>query len=78
MLYRRFGYLQSRLILDKQEELRKLEESLDKMDRRHTDSDPFRLCSAKMKIDEFANERKSLMSEIETSFCSYGKYKSTS
>ncbi|KAK5683304.1 hypothetical protein LTS10_004835 [Elasticomyces elasticus] len=36
-LYRRFGYLQSRLLLDKQDELRLLEKQLDDMDNAETD-----------------------------------------
>jgi hypothetical protein len=32
MLYRRFGYLHARLLLQKQDELRKLEEALDNLD----------------------------------------------
>ena len=33
MVYRRFGFLQSRLLLEKQEELRELEGKLDRLDK---------------------------------------------
>jgi hypothetical protein len=36
-IYRRFGYLQSRLLLDKQEQLRLLEEKLEHLDLKITE-----------------------------------------
>ena len=38
MVFRRFGYLQSRLLLDKQDDLRKLEEQLDRLDASDTET----------------------------------------
>ena len=69
MLYRRFGYLQARLLLDKQDELRLLEEELDAYDRQH---EPF-LTSRKLPDEEIA-PRKALFDRVEQSFNAYGSY----
>lgn len=68
-IYRRFGYLQSRLILEKQDQLRILEERLDGFDKsdfmkhtRNLDPDSLRPWQA-------------LLQEIEAAFTSYGTVK---
>ena len=67
MLYRRFGYLQSRILLDKQDELRRLEERLDAFDR----DNPLLLTTRSLTEDE-ALPRKILLHDIEQSISSYG------
>ena len=74
MVYRRFGYVQARLLLEKQEQLRLLEEKLDKLDKQHTtdEEDAEALCT--MDIDpEFKADRDDLMAKVERAFNEYGK-----
>lgn len=66
-IYRRFGYLQSRLLLDKQDELRVLEEKLDDFDKEHT----LIGITRKLSEDEIA-PRNALLAEVEGAFNSYG------
>lgn len=66
-LYRRFGYLQSRLLLEKQDVLRVLEKELndyDEEDRAQSDT---------RKSDIQPNPREELLGKIEHAFNSYGK-----
>jgi hypothetical protein len=72
-LYRRFGYLQSRLLLDKQDILRLLEQKLDEFDRENITTSYTRTLSP----DELA-PRQALLEEIERAFNSYGTYRRTS
>lgn len=67
-IYRRFGYLQSRLLLEKQDVLRVLEQRLDQYDREHVTTSYTRTLSA----DELM-PRQSLLEEIENAFNSYGR-----
>jgi len=72
MIYRRFGWLQTRLLLDKQEELRLLEEKLQKLDMREKKLK----ASTPMTRDAPPKERvlrKELLEKIELAFCSYCK-----
>lgn len=69
MLYRRFGYLQSRVLLDRQDEMRLLEEELDAFDR----SNPSQLVSRAGLDESLATPRKDLLRRVETAFCSYCK-----
>ena len=71
MMYRRFGYLQARLLLDKQDEIRKLEVKLDKMDRRDAVDHPIRLRTRDL-AEEDAKPRRELLKTIEERFCEYG------
>ena len=71
-MYRRFGFLQSRLLLDKQDELRELEEALDRVDRREANADPKRPMTRDLPREEVQSRRR-LLSAIEEKFCSYGK-----
>ncbi len=74
MLYRRFGYLQSRLLLEKQDDLRRLEEELDRMDRKDAKKDRRNLMTRQdIGEDVFAPRRK-LMKDIETNYCEYCAY----
>ena len=57
-IYRRFGFLYSRVLLSKQDELRRLEDNLDAMDHRDAhDTDHTRKC-LKSCAKDFARERK--------------------
>lgn len=75
-MYRRFGFLQSRLLLDKQDELRELEEALDRLDRREANVDPKRPMTRDLPREEVQSRRR-LLSAIEEKFCSYGKRRSS-
>ena len=72
MMYRRFGFLQSRLLLEKQEQLRRLEESLDFLDREAKDANPRDLESFKDGKKEQSSDRRVLMRKIEKKFRDYG------
>jgi hypothetical protein len=74
-IYRRFGYLQSRLLLDKQEQLRLLEEKLEHLDLKIAKDDPGALCSRTL-YGPNAVEHRKLITEIESAYCSYGVVKS--
>lgn len=65
-VYRRFGYLQSRLLLDKQDQLRILENELDALDA----GDPMRHTRLELTPEEF-EPRQALLDRIETVFVSY-------
>lgn len=67
-LYRRFGYLQSRLLLEKQDVLRVLEQRLEAYDNDHVNSSFTRDLSA----DELM-PRQALLEEIEHAFNAYGE-----
>lgn len=68
MIYRRYGYLQSRILLEKQDELRLLEEQLDKLDcsEMHDEPDKLFMRAAQGEV------RKGLLNQIESKFCEYG------
>ncbi|TVY46033.1 hypothetical protein LSUB1_G000184 [Lachnellula subtilissima] len=70
MIYRRFGYLQARIILYKQDELRQLEKDLDLMDMGDAKTRPIVLQSREE--DNFQNERrKDLLCRVEKKFKEY-------
>jgi hypothetical protein len=66
-IYRRFGYLQARLLLDKQDQLRLLEEQLDA----HDKTDIMRHTRKGLTAAQY-EPRKRLLREIERVFTSYG------
>ena len=66
-LYRRFGYLQARTLLEKQDELRCLEQELDTLDEAEQDKQPDKLFRRKLQ----GAERKALLDRIELSFIEY-------
>lgn len=72
MLYRRFGFIQARILLDKQDEMRVLEEKLDRMDKRINCTDPDSLQTRDINEDD-GRPRKELLKKIDTKFCEYGK-----
>jgi hypothetical protein len=73
MIYRRFGYIQTRLLLEKQDELRVLEKKLDKYD-----SDVEKIRAANLMTRDLRPEdaipRKELMDRLEKKFCDYGRF----
>lgn len=66
-LYRRFGYLQARLLLEKQDELRCLEEELDSLDLSEQNSNPDSLFSRECQ----GNTRREFLSRIQARFIEY-------
>jgi hypothetical protein len=68
MIYRRYGYLQSRILLEKQDELRLLEEQLDQLDYSEMYDNPDNL----FKREAQGKERKGILNRIESTFCEYG------
>jgi hypothetical protein len=70
MLYRRFGFLQARLLLCKQDELRDLEERLDILDRIDDKKRPI-ILKCRDKDDSQHGERKKLFENIERKFAEY-------
>jgi hypothetical protein len=76
MIYRRFGYLQSRLLLEKQEQLRQLEDKLDQLDRRQTQLEDDNHLLRTLDLDpDLKIPRGQLMKEIESTFLEYGIWK---
>jgi hypothetical protein len=72
MVYRRFGYIQSRLLLEKQDDLQKLENKLDKYDNQVQRTKPVNLITRDL-TEEDAGPRRQLMEKIEQKFCEYGQ-----
>ncbi|KAI9679717.1 MAG: hypothetical protein M1822_007323 [Bathelium mastoideum] len=70
MMYRRFGYLQSRLLLEKQNALRVLEKKLDKLEQQ---AKPGWLASHNSIPKQHAASRNDLIEKIEKKFCEYCK-----
>lgn len=68
MLYRRFGFLQSRLLLNKQDQLRALEEQLDQLDQ--NDEEQYLISRDNDEADERPRIR--LLQKIEIKFKEYG------
>jgi hypothetical protein len=75
MTYRRFGFVQARLLLEKQERLRLLEVELDNLDKEQTgqEGDEDVLCTLNVD-EEFKEARDELMGRVETAFNEYGAY----
>ena len=73
MLYRRFGYLQARLLLEKQNRLRLLEEDLELLDFQAKQSGSRELTTLEDVDDESGAERRELMQKIEKTFHEYGE-----
>ena len=75
MVYRRFGFLQTRLLLEKQDTLRVLEKRLDRLDESETigDDNEDNLCSRDGDGGD-QTERINLMTAIRTAFQEYGQF----
>ena len=72
MIYRRFGYIQGRLLLEKQDELRKLEQKLDKYDKQVEKTCSTNLMTRDLRPED-AKSRKEIMDMLEQRFCEYGQ-----
>lgn len=72
MLYRRFGVLQARILLNKQDHLRDMEERLEAMDD-HDDERDCRALESREYDDAKYKSRKKLLHNIELAFEEYGK-----
>ncbi|KAL9040448.1 MAG: hypothetical protein Q9214_004481 [Letrouitia sp. 1 TL-2023] len=80
MIYRRFGFLYSRVLLSKQDELRELEDSLDDMDRRDAKGSDYSKKCLMSRAKDFKREaasgqetRRELLKKIETKLYEYGQ-----
>jgi hypothetical protein len=78
MIYRRFGYLQSRILLHKQDELQRLEQELEEMDQKDASGENPHV-SQRWEDDEAgtnkgSNARPSLLNTIKEKFLEYSKY----
>jgi len=72
MMYRRFGYLQSRVALDKQEQLRIFEKELQELDDDLYDGRETWTQTRKHIADaELRTRRADLMNRITEAYCSY-------
>lgn len=71
MLYRRFGFLQARILLYKQDELRHLESELDRFDKIDL-NDKKEVLRSREHDDATNLRRKNLIAEIEVKFKEYG------
>jgi hypothetical protein len=69
MIYRRFGYVQARLLLEKQDDLRYLEDKLDILD----SQDSFGDRDVLLTRSNYEEPRKELMARLEKTFIEYGK-----
>lgn len=72
LVFRKYNYLQSRLLLEKQEELRVLEMKLDKFDESDRAECRTRYDRESSASDDVSPARLALLQEIEASFLSYG------
>ena len=73
MIYRRFGYLQSRLLLEKQDDLQRLELKLDIMDNGVASDDEDSLRTRLDYGEEYMEERQTLTAQIEKKWLEYCK-----
>jgi len=77
MIYRRFGFLHARLLLQKQDELRLVEEELDEIDQRDACGKDAMVLQCReddeARTGQEGNTRKSLLSRIEDTLLKYGK-----
>jgi hypothetical protein len=71
MLYRRFGFLQARILLNKQDQLRELEKDLDRLDKLDLKKNPSVLKSRE-KDNAVNSRRRKILSKIEENFKEYG------
>jgi predicted phage tail protein len=73
MMYRRFGFVQTRLLLQRQEELRVLERKLENFDRRMEEAknDKILRSGFNRQTDEDVKKRNELMDDLQAKFCEY-------
>jgi hypothetical protein len=75
-IFRRFGYLQSRLLLNKQEDLRYAEQRLQELETEMIKQNKDRLCFRET-FGPDGDEHQKLLEDIEQKFCSYCKFDSS-
>jgi predicted phage tail protein len=75
MMYRRFGYVQTRLVLQRQEELRVLEKKLERFDARMkaADNDSILRSGYNRLTDEDVKERNKIMDDLQAKYLDYGR-----
>lgn len=73
MLYRRFGHLQARILLNKQDELRELESQLNHIDKVYAQRWPARLRSRDICNAE-CNDHRDVLLLIEEKYKEYGEF----
>jgi hypothetical protein len=73
MMYRRFGYVQSRLLLEQQDELRILEEELGEMDQAIHATDP-EFSRTRDLPQDVRLPREKLIGKLQNAYCTYGKF----
>jgi hypothetical protein len=73
MIYRRFGFLSARLLLDQQDELRLLEEELVDIDGSDAHDNPVRNITRNLS-EEDSRERRELLGKIKKEYCEYGNF----
>ena len=71
MVYRRFGYLQSRLLLEKQDDLRILEARLDRLDKSEFKNDDKSLMTREIIEDDQPKPQAKVLNEFEEKFQEY-------
>lgn len=71
MVYRRFGYIQSRLLVEKQNDLQLLEDELDELDCNDEAEDSRRLQTRRDYDKEHMQERVRLLEQIERKWLEY-------
>lgn len=71
MVYRHFGYLQSRLLVEKQNDLQLLEDELDELDCKDEAEDSRRLRTRRDYDAEHMQERVRLLERIERKWLEY-------
>jgi hypothetical protein len=80
MIYRRFGFLHARLLLQKQDELRLMEEELEEIDQRDARGEDAIVLQCREDDDARTGQegttRKSLLNKIEDTLLKYGKRRS--
>ena len=79
MIYRRFGYIHSRLLMHRQDELHELKDTLNEIDKKD-DKDPIRrICLRSRELDEEnrdlpGRDRIALLDRIEEKTLKYGSW----
>jgi hypothetical protein len=73
MLYRRFGYVQARLLVERQEDLRKLEAQLDSFDKEMAAKKNESILRSRdeRSSDRDVQRRRALIDALQKKFCEY-------
>ena len=73
MIYRRFGYIQARLLIERQEELRRMEVQLDKFDKEMAMKKNQSILRSRDELSSNPDvqRRKALTDSLQNKFCEY-------